>query len=168
LRMCDVDCGSQTVGMVKKVLAWREAKPADAKALWGSLQARNDELAATLREKRLGDLAGAVARVRELVRAMGDASAVPIEPSSQTRLLDALSEIDGVYGGVAPGAGGYDALALLMRDDEATKQRVREFLERWRWDEEAETVLGKVRLLGVRGEMQGARTEDLAQYQGWI
>lgn len=163
LRMCDVDCGSQTVGMVKKVLAWRSGDAGQSKQLWDDLQGRNDGLAAALREGNLGGLGSKLDSVRELIREMGTLSDVPIEPESQTELLDAVGTVDGVYGGVVPGAGGFDAVSLLVKDDKATEQRLGEFLERWS-NEKSSTV----RLLGVKGEMQGVRQESLEVYSGWL
>ncbi|KAI0173291.1 Phosphomevalonate kinase [Hypoxylon sp. FL1284] len=166
LRMCDVDCGSQTVGMVKQVLRWRDAEPAASRALWDELQARNEELGAALGDNNADErkIVTAVGRVRALVRRMGDASGVPIEPPSQSALLDALRDgVDGVLEGVVPGAGGFDALALLVRDDEATEARVRDFLARWSRKHD-----GSVRLLDVKGEMEGVRTEGLELYDGWL
>ncbi|RKL02972.1 hypothetical protein BFJ68_g11761 [Fusarium oxysporum] len=163
LRMCDVDCGSKTVGMVKKVLKWRSSNPEESKKLWDELQKRNEQLIATLNAGDVENLPGKITAVREMIRQMGSASDVPIEPESQTELLDALSTVEGVYGGVVPGAGGYDALALLMKDDEETKQRVEEFLDKW-----AKEKGTKVKLLGVKGEMEGVRSESLDVYAGWI
>ncbi|RKK82381.1 hypothetical protein BFJ71_g15292 [Fusarium oxysporum] len=163
LRMCDVDCGSKTVSMVKKVLKWRSSNPEESKKLWDELQKRNEQLIATLNAGDVENLPGKITAVREMIRQMGSASDVPIEPESQTELLDALSTVEGVYGGVVPGAGGYDALALLMKDDEETKQRVEEFLDKW-----AKEKGTKVKLLGVKGEMEGVRSESLDVYAGWI
>lgn len=163
VRMCDVDCGSQTVGMVKKVLAWRAGDEVTAKALWDDLQRRNEALAQVLREGRAGDIREAVRSVRELVRKMGTESGVPIEPESQTALLDALEGVEGVYGGVVPGAGGFDAVALLLKDDGETLARLEKFLDDW-----GKTKDGKVTLLGVKGEMEGARVEKLDAYDGWF
>ncbi|ORY62731.1 Phosphomevalonate kinase [Leucosporidium creatinivorum] len=50
---------------------------------------------------------------RSLMRKMGEASGVPIEPPEQTKLLDACSAIPGVIGAGVPGAGGYDAIWVL-------------------------------------------------------
>ncbi|UKZ73929.1 hypothetical protein TrVFT333_001583 [Trichoderma virens FT-333] len=150
LRMCDVDCGSQTVGMVKKVLSWRSQDEQHSTALWNDLQSKNEDLAATLKAGALDQLPGKLSQVRELIRQMGRESDVPIEPDTQTELLDAVSALEGVYGGVVPGAGGYDALALLMRDDDQTLARVQDFLATWSRDKDA-----KVKLLGVKGEMEG-------------
>lgn len=163
VRMCDVDCGSQTVGMVKKVLKWREEKGDEATELWEELQRRNEGLAEVLRKGDTGEIRGAVGRVRELIRKMGEASGVPIEPASQTELLDALEGVEGVFGGVVPGAGGYDALALLVRDDKATTDRLHDFLGKWSTDKG-----GRVSLLEVKGEMEGVRMEMVEEYQGWI
>ncbi|KAG7416331.1 Phosphomevalonate kinase [Fusarium oxysporum f. sp. rapae] len=163
LRMCDVDCGSKTVGMVKKVLKWRSSNPEESKKLWDELQKRNEQLIDTLNAGDVENLPGKITAVREMIRQMGSASDVPIEPESQTELLDALSTVEGVYGGVVPGAGGYDALALLMKDDEETKQRVEEFLDKW-----AKEKGTKVKLLGVKGEMEGVRSESLDVYAGWV
>ncbi|KAK3203631.1 hypothetical protein GRF29_106g111039 [Pseudopithomyces chartarum] len=114
LVMCDVDCGSQTPGMVKKVLAWREANRDVADSLWSKLQEGNEGLARELTrlasddaqgEGRYDGLKGYIEGNRKLIREMGELSGVPIEPAQQTRLLDALTEIEGVVGGVVPGAG---------------------------------------------------------------
>lgn len=164
LRMCDVDCGSQTVGMVKKVLAWRSRDSQASGKLWDDLQRRNDDLAAKLRDDAsLPELPEAINEVRALTREMGRLSDVPIEPDSQTELLDAISKIDGVYGGVVPGAGGYDALALVLNDDEETKARVEERIAQWSREKDS-----KVTLLGVKGEMEGVRCENLDIYEGWL
>ncbi|KND92954.1 Phosphomevalonate kinase [Tolypocladium ophioglossoides CBS 100239] len=163
LRMCDVDCGSQTVGMVKKVLSWRGRDADRSKKLWDDLQLRNDKLAATLRAGNASELPAAVNAVRELIRQMGKLSDVPIEPETQTELLDAVSTVDGVFGGVVPGAGGFDALALLIKDDEQTKQRVEARLAKWSRERDS-----KVRLLDVKGEMEGVRREELDVYAGWL
>lgn len=162
VRMCDVDCGSQTVGMVKKVLKWRVENEGESKGLWEELHRRNEGLAEVLRTGETGEIREKVRGVRELIRKMGEKSGVPIEPESQTELLDALEGVEGVYGGVVPGAGGYDALALLVRDDDETTERLKEFLERW-----SKEKGGRVSLLGVKGEMEGVRMERVEEYQGW-
>ncbi|KAG9253223.1 phosphomevalonate kinase [Emericellopsis atlantica] len=163
LRMCDVDCGSQTVGMVKKVLAWREQDAQVAGDIWGELQAYNDGLASVLNENRTEDLTMSLEMIRGKIREMSGLSGVPIEPESQTKLLDAVTELDGVFGGVVPGAGGFDALALLMRDDEETKTRVMGCLAEWSKEKDE-----KVKLMDVKGEMEGVRMEKLDIYEGWL
>lgn len=163
LRMCDVDCGSQTVGMVKKVLAWKEKEPAEAKTLMDTLQTRNVALGEILASGQKEGIVPAVEQIRELIRAMGAQSDVPIEPESQTALLDALKDVEGVYNGVVPGAGGFDAVALLMDDDAATEQRLRDYLQGW-----SKQHNENVRLLNVKGELEGVRVEGLKEYEGWL
>lgn len=51
--------------------------------------------------------------VRSLLRHVGEAAGVPIEPSSQTSLLDATMKMDGVLLAGVPGAGGFDAVFAI-------------------------------------------------------
>ncbi|KAG2146490.1 ribosomal protein S5 domain 2-type protein [Suillus bovinus] len=53
-------------------------------------------------------------QIRNLMRRMGDLAGVEIEPEQQTHLLDQSIEQAGVVGGGVPGAGGYDAIWLLI------------------------------------------------------
>lgn len=163
LVMADVDCGSESVGMAKKVLSWRKESAEDANRIWDDLQAANEWLPIILADGDEKAIRLALRQIRGLVRKMGEKSNVPIEPESQTALLDALEGVEGVVGGVVPGAGGYDAVALLVRDDKETKARVEKFLEEW-----SAKIDGRVRLLRVKGEMEGVRNEDVRDYGEWI
>lgn len=154
--MCDVDCGSQTVGMVKSVLAWRARDPIASKTLMSELQSRNEKLAEILSTGDIPSAGPAFLAIREKIREMGTLSNVPIEPLEQTQLLDAVTaNVEGVVGGVVPGAGGYDAIVLLVKDDSETMGQINEFLEKW-----SKKHGSNVKLLGVKGEMDGARLED--------
>lgn len=179
LVMCDVDCGSQTPGMVKKVLAWREANRDVADSLWSKLQEGNEGLARELTrlasddaqgEGRYDGLKGYIEGNRKLIREMGELSGVPIEPAQQTRLLDALTEIEGVVGGVVPGAGGYDAVVLLVEDRPEVMEELKKVTGGWKEEGEGEggVTIGKVGILGVREDMVGARKEDVSIYSDWI
>lgn len=162
LVMCDVDCGSETVGMVKQVLAWRSASPSEADELWNDLQTANENLASLLTRGEDAKLESAFADIRAKIRQMGTASGVPIEPEAQTELLDAATaQVKGVKGGVVPGAGGYDAIVLLVQDDEVTKRELDAFLEKWSAEKGS-----KVKLLTAKGELEGARVEDVNSYSG--
>ena len=176
LVVCDVDCGSQTPGMVKKVLAWRKEKPEEAGLLWSALQQGTEDLCKEL--KRLAHLEGIektkyqnlrdiFSTIRSLLREMSDKSRVPIEPPVQTELLDACSAIPGVVGGVVPGAGGYDAVVLLVEDDEDVLAALQKLLDGWRKTTEQESV-GKVSMLGVKQDVQGIRLEPAERAAGWI
>jgi len=177
LVMCDVDCGSKTPGMVKQVLQWRKEKPKDAGRIWGELQKTNDDLAAELVRLARGEepsdydtLKQILAKNRKLVREMSKESGVPIEPEAQTKLLDACSELEGVIGGVTPGAGGYDADVLLVKDDAEVMGRLEAMLKSYKFEVNGAktTGSGRVGLLGVREEMEGVRVESEDGYKGWI
>ncbi|KAI9822813.1 MAG: phosphomevalonate kinase [Phylliscum demangeonii] len=207
LVMCDVDGGSQTVGMAKQVLGWRKEHRSQAGLLWGQLHEKNNDLLAGLNQ--MAKLGAADAReydrlvdgvvggedpassspmhpwwrdwdrlgetftdIRRLIRRMGTAADVPIEPSSQTELLDACSAIPGVVGGVVPGAGGFDAIALLVIDDDRVLDRLDVLLRDWDLQPAAQGneagPRSKVQRLGVREELDGVRLEPRGQYAGWI
>jgi phosphomevalonate kinase len=175
LVMCDVDCGSETPGMVKKVLAWRESNPEEAERIWKSLQEGNEALAAELTRLATEDgtsgdvsvkydkLRHIISSNRKLIREMGEKSGVPIEPPQQTRLLDYCSGLDGVVGGVVPGAGGFDAIVLLVEDKEEVVDALKSSLAQYK-DPEA---TGRVGVIGVREEMVGVKEEELSLYKEW-
>jgi phosphomevalonate kinase len=179
LVMCDVDCGSQTPGMVKKVLAWRKENPDEANLLWSALQQGTNDLCDDLR--RLAQLGGIqepgyqnlkdiISTIRSLVREMSNKSGVPIEPPVQTELLDACSVLPGVVGGVVPGAGGYDAVVLLIENTEKTFADLHKLLEGWRSTSEQESgvTIGKVSLLGVKQDVEGIEMEPTDMFAGWL
>ncbi|KAJ3570366.1 hypothetical protein NP233_g4457 [Leucocoprinus birnbaumii] len=69
--------------------------------------------------------------VRAKMRQMGVLAGVPIEPPEQTKLLDTCVSQAGIIGGGVPGAGGYDAIWLLVCDpvDCSPDQRPTERIE---------------------------------------
>ncbi|KAL8870984.1 MAG: hypothetical protein Q9174_003093 [Haloplaca sp. 1 TL-2023] len=175
--MCDVDCGSETVGLVKKVLAWRKENPGEADLLWATLQKGNEELANELKRLAQGstppsqeysDLSETVLTIRSLIREMSAKAQVPIEPKVQTDLLDACCKVSGVVGGVVPGAGGFDAIALLVKDDAVPN--LQELLKTYTAGTatEGSPVIGKVRLLGVKQDFEGLKSEEAKLYAEWI
>ncbi|KAI9893160.1 MAG: phosphomevalonate kinase [Vezdaea aestivalis] len=172
LVMCDVDCGSQTVGMVKKVLAWRKSDPDRASEVWNRLDSRNQAFSTLLRTKYMPkeELTRALQAIRSTIRDMSQAAGVPIEPESQKSLLDACSSIDGVIGGVVPGAGGDDAVVLLIEDRPKVLEEVRHLLSDWKIDRSASGMeAGKVKMLSVREDKQGARAQDNVEiYLPWV
>lgn len=52
--------------------------------------------------------------IRILMQHMGKSAGVPIEPESQTRLLDATMNMEGVLLAGVPGAGGFDAVFAIV------------------------------------------------------
>ena len=198
LMMCDVDCGSESVGMAKKVLQWRREKPDEASLLWATLQRGTDDLAQELQRLALSqdhgnyeNLKGIILTIRSLIREMSVKSRVPVEPDVQTELLDACCRLPGVIGGVVPGAGGYDAIALLVEDemnqaiaqknqlqdhearpvdqrgqhsDNDDRSQLRNLLNRY----EGSASIGKVNLLNVHQEAYGIRVESSSLCDGWV
>ena len=172
LVMCDVDCGSQTVGMVKKVLSWRKSNPDEARVLWDQLHENNERLGHLLEssEPRQQQIKDSLSTIRLKIREMSKLADVPIEPPSQQYLIDACSELEGVIGGVVPGAGGYDAIVLLIHDQGDVIRRLSEFLGNWAVEAEGEDGggAGTVRMLGVRQEREGLRLEKPNEYTSWL
>ncbi|KAI9675156.1 MAG: phosphomevalonate kinase [Trizodia sp. TS-e1964] len=198
LVMCDVDCGSQSVGMVKKVLAWRKKQVKRADDLWNALHQKNSDLGKTLCD--LGELfksdpatyqAGiqdvlettilpteshvwnglhqklqaTISSIRSLMREMSLEADVPIEPLSQTKLLDACSSLPGVIGGVVPGAGGFDAICLLVIDSPVVLKHIDDLFSSWRMNNDGKDgPPGNVRRLGVRQDSDGVKYEDPGSY----
>ena len=179
LVMCDVDCGSETVGMVKNVLSWRKTKPEEAILLWETLQKGNEDFASEIhdlasrsacRSEDYEGLRTVILAIRSLIREMSMKSGVPIEPEVQTKLIDACCRLPGVVGGVVPGAGGYDAIAFLVEDKSTVIDDLCQFLEAYRVDadEDHGDSIRKVRLLRVKQESQGVQAENSAIYNGWL
>lgn len=174
LVMCDVSCGSKTPGMVKKVLAWRKEKPEEADAIWSDLHEANESLARELKamtEKQdfgLERLRACFTRIRKGIRLMSENSGVPIEPPAQTKLIDACEKVEGVIGGVVPGAGGYDAITLLIEDKEGTVAQLEKLLAGWEFKGEDVEGGGQVSMLGVREEMEGVKIEGVKGYEEWL
>ncbi|KAL8853533.1 MAG: hypothetical protein Q9221_001692 [Calogaya cf. arnoldii] len=177
LVMCDVDCGSESVGMARKVLSWKKEKPDEAALLWATLQKGNEELAGELLRLAQGttvdsrdyeNLSDIILTNRSLIREMSVKAEVPIEPKVQTDLIDACCRVGGVVGGVVPGAGGFDAIVLLVEDD--ALRSLQQFLDTYKTTDDNDTgpVIGKVRLLSVKEDFEGLRSEDVKTYVDWI
>ncbi|KDO20867.1 hypothetical protein SPRG_14098 [Saprolegnia parasitica CBS 223.65] len=156
--MGDVNAGSATVSMVRQVLAWKKADAAGSHALWETLNAKNmqivaqfealpavaDDVWARLAEApstswvHLNAVLGAALlamratfeEIRHLLRTMGSAAGVAIEPEEQTALIDATMRVPGVLFGGVPGAGGNDAIFALVLHP-SVLPRVETFWSTW-------------------------------------
>lgn len=182
LLMCDVDCGSSTPGMVKKLLAWRKANPEEADLLWSALQQGTQDLCRELKRLTEGDgiksddykgLGDVLSTIRSLVREMSSKSELPIEPPVQTKLLDACSRVPGIIGGVVPGAGGFDAIVLLTgfgtADPGTGLSSLAKALDEWNAAAQGQQEgVGKVSILGVRLGTEGVRVESAEKYKEWL
>lgn len=181
LVMCDVDCGSETPGMVKQVLKWREEKATEAEGIWQRLQGGNEALAAELTrlaeegaeepdgQGRYAKLSVIIEENRVAIRDMGEQSGVPIEPPQQTALLDYCTKLDGVVGGVVPGAGGFDAIVLLVENNDAVLDNLKQKLSEYKADDVVAEgpKIGRVGTVDVREEMVGVKREELGLYKEW-
>jgi len=103
--------------------------------------------------------------IRAEMRQMGELAGVPIEPREQTELLDACISLAGIIGGGVPGAGGYDAIWLLVCDPVDASPDVRP-LERVEsaWSEYKDLDVSP--LSAVESLAGGARVEDLDAIPG--
>ena len=145
----DVEGGSETPSMSRKVLAWLEASD---KGLWNRLVASNQELIESLKEIRLSNqeveylsrtpssqwthpgMASMASRFkanRVYLKEISDLAKVPIEPPSQSLLCDATLEVDGVLTCACPGAGGFDAVYALCVGEES-RDKVVSFWEQYK------------------------------------
>jgi len=141
----DVKQGCETPGMVGKVLKWRQNDPQGSLKLWTDLHAANRHVESLLAKMsarapvtgtggsgsgsgsgRAGgggglevaaELNTAFRAVRQLLREMGQRSGADIEPASQTALLDATAQLEGVVLAGVPGAGGMDAVFAVVQTD---------------------------------------------------
>ena len=176
LVMCDVDCGTETPSMVRKVMSWRKEQPEEALRIWHGIQSGIDGLIAELRkldqesDRSIDNLRETISAIRCLVREMSVKARVPIEPGVQGDLIDACSQIDGIVGGVVPGAGGYDAIALIIEDREEVLGALKTFLQSYQPSAGStdEATIGVVRVLSVRQDSQGLEFQPAKSYIGWL
>lgn len=153
LLMGDVHAGSETPKLVSKVLAWVKLNPEEGKDLYGRINAANVAFMTQLtkftpEKENFTSLSRALADIRAGLQELTAKTGADIEPKQQTELLDRCTQIDGCLGGVVPGAGGYDAICLLVQEEkvdlfkEATKNDL--FFSNVAWlelSEEADGVL---------------------------
>ncbi|KAI0036886.1 phosphomevalonate kinase [Vararia minispora EC-137] len=94
---------------------------------------------------------------------MGTLSGVEIEPEQQTRLLDESVSLAGIIGGGVPGAGGFDAIWLLVCDppEDLPDMRPLSRIERL-WSSKA----GVTPLLAEESDRPGLCIESLAEVPG--
>ncbi|KAJ4497135.1 phosphomevalonate kinase [Lentinula lateritia] len=103
--------------------------------------------------------------IRRSMREMGELAGAPIEPPEQTKLLDKCCFQAGVIGGGVPGAGGYDAVWLLMcepeqcRPDQWPRERIEHVWTNY-------TELNVSPLSAVESMAKGARLEIIDKIKG--
>ncbi|KAI5889349.1 Phosphomevalonate kinase [Schizophyllum commune H4-8] len=103
--------------------------------------------------------------IRARMREMGQLCDVPIEPPEQTRLLDKCITMSGVVGGGVPGAGGYDAIWLLVCDPEDPSPEIAPYKRvQHVWTKYEELDVSP--LLARESKLKGARIEKMEDIKG--
>ncbi|KAL1673938.1 ribosomal protein S5 domain 2-type protein [Schizophyllum commune] len=103
--------------------------------------------------------------IRARMRDMGQLCDVPIEPPEQTRLLDKCITMSGVVGGGVPGAGGYDAIWLLVCDPEDPSPEIAPYKRvQHVWTKYEELDVSP--LLARESKLKGARIEKMEDIKG--
>ncbi|CCA68650.1 related to ERG8-phosphomevalonate kinase [Serendipita indica DSM 11827] len=106
----------------------------------------------------------AIQAVREQMKTMGNLAGVPIEPDEQTRLLNKCMELPGVIGGGVPGAGGYDAIWLLVLEpNPGASDSPVHAIERL-WSEYTEMTVSP--LLAEESHDRGVKVESMERVAG--
>ncbi|ORX99251.1 Phosphomevalonate kinase [Basidiobolus meristosporus CBS 931.73] len=96
--------------------------------------------------------------IRQHLRELSDLCGVPIEPESQTRLLDACMEVPGVVMAGVPGAGGFDAIFCIALSDSVQSEVFRVWQD---WKEmSVSPLLTEKSTLGVNVEEHVEGLED--------
>lgn len=97
----------------------------------------------------ISSIVSAIDEIRELFKLVTRESGADIEPDEQSVLLDACCDIKGVVGGVVPGAGGYDAICLIVNQEQVPTVKGSQKGE-----------LSKVRWMDIREESYGLIEES--------
>lgn len=143
LIMGDVHNGSETVKLVSTVQKWYADNLPRSREIYQEINENNVVAINTLiklyhisnedpdyynqmidnlnngnsTDEDISTLAKSINKIRSLFRTVTKESGADVEPPIQTQLLNDCLELRGVIGGVVPGAGGHDAIALLMTED---------------------------------------------------
>ena len=162
LVMGDVNTGSETVKLVQRVKQWYVDNEPRSLDIYKEIDTNNMRAIASLQElneltktrpeyynkmiESLGSgeisnypelcaLRTAFHAIRKNFRIITAESGAEIEPDVQTTLLDNCETLDGVIAGVVPGAGGYDAIALITGEstDVETETNDREAFQNVKW-----------------------------------
>ena len=104
------------------------------------------------------DFQAAFRRCRQLLKRMGEAAGVGIEPDSQTSLVDATEGLAGVISAGVPGAGGVDAVFAITLS-ESSRRNVETL---WAgWSGSGGTRVCPLLLRADIGARAGVRVESL-------
>ncbi|AAS53034.1 AER354Wp [Eremothecium gossypii ATCC 10895] len=157
IAMGDVRGGSQTPRLVTQVHQWLQADPEHGSKIYEEINKGNiafmsgleelnriaeqdlstyNELLQTLenggsleRFPVLAQIQSAIQQIRKNFRTITSESGADIEPQEQTALLENSLQLKGVLTGMVPGAGGRDAIALIVAEDSNLVEQTKEAVE---------------------------------------
>lgn len=182
LLMGDISGGSETPKLVSKVLKWKNEDPNTSKLLYENLNSANMSLVNALDQlhkeyeenesnyrdnlnkfstnsiisSNLQSLVNSLHDIRQYLKKLTNLTGADIEPELQTILLDACFTLPGCFGGVVPGAGGFDAISLLV-----VESKVDQILNQTM----SESRFSNVSWLNLHEEAEGILEENPADYK---
>lgn len=189
LLMGDIKGGSETPKLVSKILNWKTQNVEQSDKLYEDLNQSNLNLISVLEYlheqyhtdktnyienlKLAGALQNTTTNTKNIFQPLIDAtkqirinlkkltiySGADVEPDSQTQLLDACESLNGCLGGVVPGAGGFDAISLLMVESE---------IKSLTQQTEKDTRFANVDWLNLHEEADGIIEEKINDYSGLL
>lgn len=122
LLMLEYSSGTDTRGSVKNVTQYLDQNSSERSEFLQSAKQTVHEVAGLLR--RLGaedidaadvqNVKGLCRSYRRLMKELGEKAGVEVEPHLATAILDSVVQVDSVLFACCPGAGGYDALAVVV------------------------------------------------------
>ncbi|BEJ16520.1 hypothetical protein CspHIS471_0511250 [Cutaneotrichosporon sp. HIS471] len=127
----ELDKANRSLEQALATLIELESSPEYDAELQAAARSRVGDLKPGRISTALQSLTATIEAIRTGMRKMSASSQVPIEPPEQTRLLDACSALPGVLGGGVPGAGGYDAVWILVIDQDAIANSVQDVWGGW-------------------------------------
>lgn len=148
LLMGDVKSGSETPKLVSKVLAWRKSDP-ESRTVYMELDQANEDFMHELtvlndayksnssqylsdlerNDELLEPLKKAIKSIRSGLQKLTIESGADVEPAEQTQLLNSCSSLPGCLGGVVPGAGGYDAICIFVKENQIEQLKTQSSLD---------------------------------------
>lgn len=174
LLMGDVNGGSETPKLVSKVLKWRLEDPQSSDVyaqledanesfireldnLWALYREDSLRYAQSLEKDILQPLLNSIKNIRRGLQQLTQRSGAEVEPKEQTALLDQCSVLPGCLGGVVPGAGGYDAICLLVLESKLDDLKAASAKDK---------VFSLIKWLELSEEAAGIKEECVADYDG--
>lgn len=120
--------GTDTRIAVKQVVGWLDDNPDSKFNFLGNSTKFVDGIENCLKKRERSELAELCREYRKMMKKLGEKCGVEIEPNESSPILDMLMQLGAILA-VCPGAGGYDALAILI-DSKLSKQELEALLKK--------------------------------------